>query len=68
MTISPTLLQIDEGTSASYTVRLDSAPEGTVSVSVEVLPFVLIAVFPLPTDLRRNRLDHEPVIFPQQLE
>ena len=48
VTISPTQLRIVEGESASYAVSLDSEPEGTVTVSIEVIPSVVTAVFPPP--------------------
>ena len=48
VTISPTQLRIVEGESASYGVSLTSEPEGTVSVSIGVLPPALAAVFPPP--------------------
>lgn len=68
VTISPTELRIVEGESASYAVSLGSEPEGTVTVSIGVVPPVVAAVFPPPPDLRRSGLDHDPVIFLQQLE
>ena len=46
--ISPTELRIVEGESASYAVSLGSEPEGTVTVSIGVIPPVQIAVFPPP--------------------
>ena len=46
--ISRTELRIVEGESASYAVSLGSEPEGTVTVSIGVIPPVLLAVFPSP--------------------
>ena len=48
VTISPTELRIVEGESASYAVSLGSEPDGTVTVSIGVMPPVVAAVFPPP--------------------
>ena len=46
--ISRTELRIVEGENASYAVSLGSEPEGTVTVSIGVIPLVLPTVFPSP--------------------
>ena len=48
VTVSPTQLRIVEGESVSYTVVLESAPEGTATISISVIPPALAAVFPPP--------------------